>query len=183
MLAVDWQDPDTAPRCQLSQQTTGDHQALLVRQGDVLSSIECRMDGRQTGSTNDSCQNEVDFPVRCHFDQSLLTTDDSRPLWEPLGQRCSRLRITNRYDVGLKLGYLRLELAEFATPHGQRDDSQSIRVVTDDLERAGADRAGGSENSERLLQEIQPWSPKSTTAIHNTGAANSSASMRSSTPP
>ena len=76
MFAVDREDTNAMPsRLVLHQFPRHDHR-LFIGQGDLLSASDRRKGGHETGSTDDSGDDEFSFGRRSDLNQALLSSQN-----------------------------------------------------------------------------------------------------------
>ncbi|MCY1365164.1 hypothetical protein D9M69_519980 [compost metagenome] len=182
MLAIDRQQHRTALAHGLHEQRAGHDQRLFIGQQNFLAGLHRRQCRAQTRRTDDGRHDRIDFRIGSDLTQTFLTHQNT-------GRETRRAQIilqgAGSCDLrhhGKSRDMAHAERQQFtqAGEASQGKDLISIRVTSDDVERAQANRAGRPQNG-NLLRAAHGAAIHSSTA--NTGIAAVRLSIRSSTPP
>ena len=152
VLAVDGQQRRAVHARQFRQHRAGQHHRFLVGQQQALAGARGSEARLEAGRAHDGCHDDIDIRVRGHLGQR------SRPLQhfsaaagrsERILQRLGARGIGQHGEARLPLQALRQQLGDPAVGR-QGNDFIAIRVPGQHVERAGADAAGGTENTDPL---------------------------------
>ncbi|MNX84668.1 hypothetical protein D3C86_1164780 [compost metagenome] len=152
VLAVQRQQRGAVRGHRAHEQRAGHHERLLVRQQDLLARARRRQRRQQPRRTDDGRHHRVAARRLRDLAQRLRAVHD---LGAQAGRAQPRLqlhgawRIADHRDLGAEGDAVREELVEVAVRR-QRMHREAVGVARHEVERAVADRPGGTEQGEAL---------------------------------
>ena len=150
MLTVDRKQPHALLAHGPHDQLAADHERLFVRQGDVLAGEDGPVCGHQAGKSDKRAQDGLCLGMGGNLYESVVARHDHRLA---VRERPDDPRVFFTLDrdgegvVARDLLAQQIDIAACA----QADDTKTVRMVPDHLERAAADGACGAKNDDVFL--------------------------------
>jgi hypothetical protein len=139
VLAVDGHDLAATLRSDRGDDGAAGDEALLVGQREALAVLERRERGREPGEADDRVQHDIDVGMRGELGEhrGVVTADACALGCDP------ELRGLRGEQLGVATG-------------GERHHLVLVAVAPDDVERLGADGAGGAEDRDAAGRPVGP---------------------------
>ena len=182
VLRVHGHDLRAAARGLRHHQLARADERLLVRQRDALFLRDGRERRLQADAAHHGGHDRVCLRQLCRLKQAFRPLRDAhlRQIPQPLAQHARRLAVIQHRQLRAELAHLLLEQVDLPV-RGQRRDAEPQLAC--DLQRLAADGAGRAQKRNYFCHVFLLYSCTVQTIIQIIGAANSTLSNRSSTPP